>query len=143
MKTYRWMIAVAVLCAALLSCGEVLNEYYISNHTAEPLSVELAPIYIENADLTYGPLIAEIRTSERERLGQPLEHQRIGERLLFTIPPYSSVYLGFSFGGNTLISSLEIHSERQQVVMDEDDYRDYFEVYDRFFGAIVQVYNVK
>ena len=143
MKKHQWLITITLLCTVLLSCGEVLNEYYISNHTGESLTVSLTPFYIENADLSYGPLIEDIQDSERENLQQPVDHKQVGESLQFILPPESSVYLGFSPGGHKLFSHLAVSSENLQMVMDQDDYREYFEVHDKFFGAIVQIYNVK
>ena len=94
-------------------------------------------------DLSYGPLIEDIQRSQRENLQQPIDHQQIGESLQFVLPPKTSLYLGFSSGGQQLFSLLEVTSENLQVVMQQDDYRQYFELHDKFFGAIVQVYNVR
>jgi hypothetical protein len=145
MKKYQWLIVLTLFCTVLLSCGEVLNEYYISNHTGESLTVTLTltPFYFDQTDLSYGPLIENIRLSERENLQQPMDYEQIGESMQFILPPNTSIFLGFSTGGKKLFSQLEISSENRQVVMDRDDYREYFEIYDKFFGAIVQIYNVK
>ncbi|MBT4511818.1 MAG: hypothetical protein HOC20_06380 [Chloroflexi bacterium] len=144
MKRNQCMIAIILLGSVLLGgCGEVYNEYYISNHSAESLAISLTPFYIENTDLSYGPLIEDIRVSERSALQQPVDYDQVGESLHFSLPSKSSLYLGFSSGGNELFSQLEISSESLQVVMDRDDYREYFEVYDRLVGAVVQVYNVR
>ena len=143
MKKYQWLIVTTLLCTVLLSCGEVLNEYYISNHTDGNLTVNLTPYYIEHIDLSYGPLIEDIRDSERENLQQLMDYEQVGESLQFILPPKSSAYLGFSTGGHELFSQLEVSSENLQVVMDQDDYREYFVVHDKFFGAIVQIFNVR
>lgn len=144
MKKYPWLTAIVLICSLLLSgCGEVYNEYYLSNHMNHNLTVTLTPFYFENSDLSYGPLIKDIRTSERAALTQPIDHHQVEDSLQFVLPPQSSVYLGFSTGGNQLFSQLEVSSESLQVAMDQYTYRDYFEVYDRLVGAVVQVYNVK
>ena len=51
--------------------------------------------------------------------------------------------LGFSHGGQDLFTALEVNSENQQVSMTDQDYRDYFEVFDRLVGAVVHVYNFR
>ena len=127
----------------LAACGEVVNEYYISNHTDLSLTVSLTPRYLDTVDLLSGPLIEDIRKSARPSLQQPIHFEQAGETVHFEIPPKTTVFLGFSSGGNDLFSHLEVRSESRQFVMDDNDYRDYFTVHDRFVGAVVHVFNVE
>ena len=136
-----WMI---VLCAALLfGCGEVLNEYYISNHTEEDLTVRLTPLYMDTVDLLWGPLIEDIRRSARSSLQQSVSFTQQGETLQFTVEAKTTVFLGTSGGGGDLFSQLEITSRDLHLVMDGDDYTEHFTVRDNFVGAVVQVLNVR
>jgi len=138
------VIWVVLLCLPLLTgCGEVLNEYYISNHTDVSLTIKLTPRYIDTVDLNSGPLIEDIRNSARGSLPQPVSFDPQGEVVQFTLPAKTTVYLGFSSGGNDLFSQLEVSSENRRTVMSGDDYRNYFAVHDNFVGAVVHVFNVK
>ena len=136
-----WLV---VLSLSLLSgCGEVFNEYYISNHTDAELRVQLTPVYLDTVDLLSGPLIPDIRTSERSSLAQPVGYEQAGDTVRFIIPAKSSVYLGFSSGGNDLFSELELTSNNAQLMMDNQNYHEHFAVHDRLIGAVVHVLNVK
>ena len=66
-----------------------------------------------------------------------------GETIQFTLPAKTTVFLGFSSGGNVLFSKLEVSSDNLYLIMDRDDYKEYFAVHDRFVGAVVHVLNVK
>ena len=145
MKTQqRLTIWILVLCAYLLSgCGEVVNEYYISNHTDTDLAVSLTPFYVETVDLSSGPLIEDIQKSVRSSLSQPVSFDQEGDSMLFTLPAKTTVFLGISSGGNDLFSQLEVRSNGQQLAMDRDDYHEYFAVHDNLVGAVVHVLNVR
>ncbi len=133
-----------MFCAPLLAgCGEVLNEYYISNHTDMSLTVRFTPRYIDTVDLLSGPLIEDIQKSERASLQQSVSFGQQGETVQFEIPAKTTVYLGFSSGGNDLFSQLEVESNDRHLTMDSDDYHEYFVIHDNFVGAIVHVLNVK
>ncbi|MCB0192472.1 MAG: hypothetical protein KDJ65_11065 [Anaerolineae bacterium] len=138
------LIGIVALCLLLLSgCGEVLNEYYISNHTDAALTVRFTPRYVEMVALSSGPLIEEIEQSARTSLEQPVHFDQDGETIQFTIPAKTSVFLGYSSGGNDLFSQLDVSNDTIQLVMDSNDYREHFAVHDHFFGAIVHILNVK
>ena len=145
MKTQlRLTIWIVFLCLPLLGCcGEVLNEFYISNHTDMELTVRLTPLFFETVDLSSGPLIKDVRKSARPSLQQSMSFDQEGETIQFTLPAKTTVFLGFSSGGNVLFSKLEVSSDNLRLVMDRDDYREYFAVHDRFVGAVVHVLNVK
>lgn len=133
-----------MLCIPLLAgCGEVLNEYYISNHTDTSLTVRFTPRYIDTVDLLSGPLIKDIQKSARSSLQQSVSFDQQGETVQFEIPAKTTVYLGFSSGGNDLFSQLEVESNNRHVVMDSSDYKEYFVVHDNFVGAIAHVFNVE
>ena len=143
-KRLRLTVWIVTLCALLLGgCGEVLNEYYISNHTATDLNIRLTPLYFETVDLASGPLIADVRKGVRSSLQRSVDHDLEGETLLFKLPTRTTILLGFSHGGNDLFSYLEVRSNEQRLVMDRDNYREYFAVHDYFVGAVVHVLNVK
>ena len=143
LRLWMWII---VLCVPLLSgCGEVLNEYYVSNHTEVDLAVRLTPLYIETVNLLSGPLIEDIQKSARSSLQQSVSFSQQGETLQFTVEAKTTVFLGTSVGGSDLFSQLEITSSDLHLAMnrEEDDYREYFTVRDNFVGAVVQVLNVR
>jgi hypothetical protein len=136
-----WLL---ILCAVWLSgCGEVLNEYYISNHTDSALPVTFTPFYVETVDLSSGPLIGDIQKSARSSLSQPLSFSEEGDTVLFILPAKTTVFLGISTGGNDLFSQLELSSNGQHLVMDRDNYHEYFTVHDNLVGAVVHVLNVE
>ncbi|MCP4165216.1 MAG: hypothetical protein GY759_04895 [Chloroflexi bacterium] len=138
------LIGFIILCGLLLSgCGEVPNEYYISNHTDDVLTVTFTPRYREMVDLTSGPLIDEIGQSVRSSLKQSLDHDQVDESIQFAIPPKTTVFLGSSSGGNVLFSQLQVKSEHVDLSMDAADYRTYFSVHDNLVGAIAQVLDVR
>ncbi len=141
----RWILWIVVFfCALLLSgCGEVLNEYYLSNHTDTVLTVRFTPLYIETVKLWSGPLIEDIQKSARSSLTQPVSFEQEGETLQFIVPAKTTVFLGISGGGNDLFSQLNVNSNNLQLAMDRDDYKQYFAVHDNFVGAVVHVLNVK
>ncbi len=145
MKTQlRLMIWIVIFCVPLLAgCGEVLNEYYISNHTDRSLTVRFTPRYIDTVDLLSGSLIEDIQKSARSSLQQSVSFDQDGETVQFEILAQTTVFLGFSSGGNDLFSQLEVRSNSQHLVMDSNDYKEYFMVHDNFVGAIVHVFNVK
>jgi len=136
-----WLVVLSMLLLA--GCGEVLNEYYISNHTDTDLTVNLTPFYLENVELQSGPLIADIQRGSRSALPQAMDFTRDGESIQFTLPARTSIFLGFSFGGHDLFSHLEISSNDRHIVMDDRDYHEYFSVHDYFVGAVVHVFNVR
>lgn len=138
------MIWIVSLCVLLLGgCGEVLNEYYISNHTDTALTVRLTPLYAETVELSSGPLIEDIHTSARSALEQPVDFDPVGENIHFTIPAKTSIFLGFSSGGNVPFSQLDVSADNVRLVMDRNDYKEYFTVHDYFVGAVVHVLNIK
>lgn len=140
----RLTLWTVILCAPLLAgCGEVLNEYYVSNHTDVDLTVRFTPLYLETVDLSSGPLIADIRESARSSLQQPVSFDQMGETVQFTLPAKTTVFLGISSGGNVLFSELEISSNEWRSVIDRNNYKEYFAVHDNFVGAVVHVLNVK
>ena len=140
----RLIIWIVALCVLLLGgCGEVLNEYYISNHTDTALTVSMTPRYAEMVELSSGPLIEDIHTSARSALEQPVDFDQVGDRVHFTIPAKTSVFLGFSSGGNVPFSQLDVNADNMQLVIDRNDYKEYFAVHDNFVGAVVHVLNVK
>jgi hypothetical protein len=133
-----------VLSVPLLAgCGEVLNEYYISNHTEMGLTVRFTPLYIETVELSSGPLIEDIQKSTRSSLRQSVSFDQQGETVQFKIPAKTTVFLGISSGGNDLFSQLDVSSNNLHLVMDRNDYKAYFAVHDNFVGAIVHVLNIK
>jgi hypothetical protein len=143
-RQLQWTVGIVVLCALLLGCGEVLNEYYISNHTDVDLTVRLTPLYTgQTVTLSSGPLIEDVRKSARSSLQQSVSFHQDGEAIQFTLPAKTTVFLGSSSGGNTLFSQLEVRSKDWHLAMDRDDYKEHFSVHDRFVGAIVHVFNVK
>ncbi len=140
----RLMILIVMFCVPVLTgCGEVFNEYYISNHTDISLMVRLTPRYIDTVDLSSGSLIEDIQNSARSSLQQPVSFDQDGKTVQFEIPAKTTVFLGFSSGGNDLFSQLEVKSNNQHLVMDSNSYKEYFTVHDSFVGAIVHVFNVK
>ena len=143
-KRLRLTVWIVMLCALLLGgCGEVLNEYYVSNHTETDLTIRLAPLYIETVDLASGPLIEDIRKSARSLLQQSVDYDLEGETLLFVLPIQTTIFLGFSTGGMVLFSHPEVRSDERHLIMDGDDYREYFAVQDNLVGAVVHVLDVK
>ena len=136
-----WLVI--LLWPLLAGCGEVLNEYYLSNHTDNDLTIELTPFYPETVELQSGPLIEEIERSARSSLPQPVNFTQTGEVIQFTMPAHTSVFLGISTGGTDLFSRLEVSSTDRQIVMDDSNYHDHFSVHDHFVGAVVHVFNVK
>jgi len=140
----RLIIWIVTLCVILLGgCAEVLNEYYISNHTDTALTVRLTPLYAETVELSSGPLIEDIHTSARSVLEQPVDFDQVGEEIHFTIPAKTSIFLGFSSGGNVPFSQLDVSADSMQLVMNRNDYKEHFAVHDKFVGAVVHVLNVK
>jgi hypothetical protein len=140
----RLTIWIVVLCALLLAgCSEVLNEYYISNHTDGDLTVRITPLYIETVHPSSGPLIQEIRKSARASLSKPVSFDQEGDTNQFTLPAKTTVYLGFSSGGMELFRGLEVISGDRHLVMDGDDYKEHFTVRDNFVGAVVHVLDVR
>lgn len=134
---------ILVICIPFLSgCGEVLNEYYISNHTDSALDASLVPFFIETVDLSSGLLIEDIQSSARSSLPQAMSYEREGDTLQFAIPPKTTVFLGISSGGNDLFQELEVSSSNRQLIMDDSNYDEYFTVHDNFIGAVVHVLNV-
>ena len=134
---------IVLLCIPLLSGCQVLNEYYISNHTNSALAVRLTLLEMEQVDLSSGPLIEDIQKSVRSSLQQPVSFEQEGETIQFTLPAKTTVYLGFSGGGEDLFSQLEIRSGDLRLVIDRDDSEERFTVHDNFVGAIVHVLNVE
>ncbi len=126
----------------LVSCGEVVNEYYISNHTDASLTVRFTPFYIETVALSSGPLIDDIRRSAHADLPQAVPFDQQEDVIQFEIPAKTSVFLGISGGGHDLFSHLEVQSSHGHTVMNSTDYGNYFAVHDYLIGAVVHVFNV-
>jgi hypothetical protein len=139
----RLTVWIVLLCIPLLSGCQVLSEYYISNHTYEDLTVRLTPLEMDQVHLASGPLIEEIQKSVRSSLQQPVSFDQEGEAIQFTLPAKTTVYLGFSGGGEDLFSQLEIRSGDRRLVMDGDDSAEHFTVHDNLVGAIVHVLDVE
>ncbi|MEM7346491.1 MAG: hypothetical protein AAF485_19795 [Chloroflexota bacterium] len=138
------LMGLCLACLPLLSgCGEVLNEYYISNHTNDDLMVVFRPFYPETVDVLAGPLIPEIEGSVRESLTQPLEVIQNDDILRFTLPAQTTIYLGSVTGGNDLFAYLEVTAKNWQIAMDDDSYDTHFAVHDNFIGAIAHVFEIK
>jgi hypothetical protein len=74
---------------------------------------------------------------------QPVSFDREGDTILFTLPAKTTVFLGISSGGSNLFSQLEVSSNDQHLVMDRDDYREYFTVHDNLIGAVVHVLTIR
>ena len=87
-----WLAALLALFIALAAgCGEVLNEYFINNHTAQPLTVRLTPNYVDTVDLRMGPLIEDIRPGVHDSLSEAVESTVQDDVIEFTLPPHTSV----------------------------------------------------
>lgn len=140
----RRTLLIVVLCALLLGgCGEVLNEYYISNHTDMALTVRLTPLYIETVDILAGSLIEDVTSSARSSLEQPVGFVQDDEVIQFVVSAKTTVFLGFSSGGNDLFSQIDLSSDAFQMTIARDNYKEYFTTHDNFVGAIVHVLNIK
>jgi hypothetical protein len=140
----RLTIWIVLIIGPLLNaCGEVLNEYYISNHTDNELTVRFTPIFMETVDLASGPLIEDIQRSARSSLSQAVEFDQDEDSIQFLLPARTTVFLGISSGGNELFTQLEAGSDGWQLVVDENHVGEYFSVHDNFIGAVVHVLNVK
>ena len=125
----------------LAGCGEVINEYYLSNHTDQELIVRMTPIFVDTVDLASAPLIADIRSSVRSSLQSPVSSTREGDILTFTIPARTTAFLGFSHGGFELFSQLEITTGDGPLVIKESDVGNHFTVTDWLIGPVVHVLN--
>jgi hypothetical protein len=138
------LLLVVMLSSVVLltGCGEVLNEYYLSNHTAGNLTVRLTVPYPEAVDLTAGPLQTDIRRSARSQLTEPVAATQQGDTLSFTVPPNTSLLLGISSGGNVMFSRLEISGSAPPLDIEAEGSRDYFTVHDYLIGPVVHVLNV-
>jgi len=141
---FRWVIWTVLLVAPLLAgCGEVLNEYYLSNHTDEAKTVRMTPLFLDTVDLKAGPLIAEISGSVRASLEEPVAFEERGEAIEFTLPAQTTVYLGFSSGGTELFRQLEVSSPGRRFFVNASNYREYFSVRDNLVGAVVHVLDIR
>jgi hypothetical protein len=98
---------------------------------------------MDQVHLASGPLIEEIQKSVRASLQQPVSFEQEGETIQFTLPAKTTVFLGFSGGGEDLFSQLEIRSGDQDLAMDGDGYKEHFTVHDNLVGAIVHVLDVE
>ncbi len=134
-----WLISLVILTG----CGEVLNEYYISNHLETAVTINMTPFFIETADISSGPLINDLESSVRGELDRPLAYELAGDTIQLTLPPKTTIYLGSSSGGNDLFSELIVSYGERQITMTENDYHDYFDLHDNFVGPIAHVYDIK
>lgn len=132
----RWLTIFSVM---LLNGCSLLNEYYISNHTDAEIIVQMTPRYVEMVELLSGPLITDVRKSVRESLTMPVAFTEDGDSVQFVIPAETTLFIGFSSGGNELFTQLELQTNGQSTVITDDD----FAVHDRLVGAIVHVLNVE
>lgn len=141
---FRWAIGILLLVVPLLAgCGEVLNEYYLSNHTGAAQTVRMTPLFLDTVDLAAGPLVPEISGSVRGSLPEPVSFEQHGESIQFTLPAQTTIYLGFSSGGTDLFHELEVSSEERRLVVNEANRREHFIVHDNFVGAVVHVLDVR
>lgn len=75
------------------------NEYYISNHTDTTFDVEMDVRYPELIDLRQGPVLEVTPNRARQELPSTLMFEVIDQKVLFTLPAKTTVFLGFSTGG--------------------------------------------
>jgi hypothetical protein len=127
----------------LVGCGEVINEYYISNHTETAVSINMTPVYIDTVDISSGPLIETLEITARDSLTQTLDYEIVADTIQLTIPPDTTVYLGSSFGGNDLFTHLELHLADEQILMDADNYSEHFALHDNFIGPLVHIFDIR
>ena len=139
------MVAVPALLVLLLAgCTEVLNEYYISNHTDAEIQVRFTPFYTETVDVATGPLIEEMGTRPRGLLPDTVDYELVdGEEVVFSLGPRRTAFLGFSMGGNELFSDLELALGERRLSLQGSEQEEAFRVIDRFIGAVVHVLDVR
>lgn len=141
---FRWAIGILLLVVPLLAgCGEVLNEYYLSNHTDEAKTVRMTPLFLDTVDLAAGPLIPKISGSVRASLPELVDFEERGEAIEFTLPAQTTMYLGFSSGGTELFHELEVSSPGRRFFVNDSNYREYFSVRDNLIGAVVHVLDIR
>lgn len=137
-------VCLLILTALLLGgCGEVLNEFYLSNHTDEEVVVTMQPRFIEQVDLRAGEVMETIERSIRTSLGETLRFEQTGDEISFVVPARTTVFLGFSSGGNQPFETLSVNRGDDAVQISAANYRQHFSITDKMVGAIVHVLDVR
>lgn len=148
-KAVVWGCLPVLVILLLGGCGEVLNEFYLSNHTDEDVSVTMQPRFIEQVDLRAGEVMESIERSVRTSLGETLRFEQNGDEINFILPARTTVFLGFSSGGNQPFETLSVNRGDDSVQtdaavqIDAANYRQHFSITDKMVGAIVHVLDVR
>ncbi len=152
MRRPVWLASLAVMIPALLAllagCSEVLNEYYVSNHTQSEVMVRFSPYYTDTyhaktVDILAGSLGEEMGARSRGLPTDTADYELVDGAVQFRLGPRRTVFLGISSGGNEPFSHIEIALDDRTLSIDEADQREAFRVIDNFIGAVVHVLDVR
>ncbi len=144
MKThYAISICVIVLVTLLAGCGEVLNEFYISNHTDKDVRIIMTPRFMEQVNLSAGDEHDTIERSVRSSLNETIPFEQDGDKISFVVPAHTTAFIGFSSGGNEPFKTLSVQTADALMEITSADHREYFTVQDPVIGAIVHVLDLR
>ena len=142
-QAVAWGCVPVLVLLLLGGCGEVLNEFYISNHTDAEVVVTMEPRFIEQVDLRAGEVMETIERSVRTSLGETLHFEQTGDEISFVVPARTSVFLGFSSGGNQPFETLSVNRGDDTVQISATNYCQHFSTTDKVVGAIVHVLDLR
>lgn len=141
----KQVVAWGCLLVLLLlgGCGEVLNEFYISNHTDEEVIVTMQPRFIEQVGLRSAEVLETIERSVRISLDETLRFEQSGDEINFVLPARTTVFLGFSSGGNQPFKALLVERGDESLEITPANYRQHFSITDKMVGAVVHVLDLR
>lgn len=129
------------LLVALAGC-DVSTHYYVRNHSDEALSAVLTLAPPEDysrtrLELKSGPLAGSLARGAHEGY-QPLASRSEGAKVLFTVAPRSTVFLGALRGGERLVfAELTLAGKTRHVTVTAAGQREHFKRRGGLFASVV------
>lgn len=137
----RRFAPLAALLLGLAGC-DVSTHYYVRNHSGEPLAAVLTLAPPEDysrtrLELKSGALAGNLARGAHEGY-QPLASRSEGAKVLFTVAPKSTVFLGALHGGERLVfAELTLTGKTRNVAVTAAGHRERFKYHDGLFASVI------